>query len=147
MIDGGVQRVPQGPDVPSDLSEEHAPLVGGDEHVGKPHRVGRRVDAAEPLHPFESFTEDVSPLLEDARQLVVNVEIGLDDLAREGAEAATVLERATGEDVEVRPVLKRVDAVEACEPFAAVESEDAVRLPVDDGEDEALLVREVVGEL
>jgi len=40
--------------------------------VGKPYRVGRRVDAAEPLHLLESVTEDVSPLLEDARELVVN---------------------------------------------------------------------------
>jgi hypothetical protein len=77
--------------------------------------------------------------------LVVNVQIGVDDLAGEEAEDAAAIERTTGEDVEVRPVLNRVDALAACEPLAAVGSEDAVRLPV--GDDEALLARKVLGEL
>jgi hypothetical protein len=44
------------------------------------------------------LTEDVSARLEDAREVVVDVEIALEDLAREGVEAVT-LERRTGEKV------------------------------------------------
>ena len=105
------------------------------------------LDAAESLHPLESFAEDVSPLVERTRELIVNVEVGLDDLAREGAEAAAFLVGAFIADIEGRPLPKRVKAVEAGELFAAMEPEDAFRLPFDHRQDEALLGREVVVEL
>jgi hypothetical protein len=97
---------------------------------------------ADPPH-----SEDVPPFGEDAGQVVADIQIGLDDLAREGSEAAAVLERATGDDEEVRPLLVRLDRVEAGEPFASVEAEHALGLPVDDGAHQALLVREVVTQL
>ena len=93
MVNRRRERVLQGADVPGDLSEEHAALIRREEHVGEPRGVGGRVDAAELPHAIEPDAEDLAPLREHLREPVAYVEIGLDDLARERAEAAAVLER------------------------------------------------------
>jgi hypothetical protein len=38
---------------------------------------------------LDSLAEDVSPLIERGREFIVNVEVGLDDLARDGAQAVS----------------------------------------------------------
>ena len=80
-------------------------------------------------------------------EFIVNVEVGLDDLAREGPEAAAFLVGALVADVEIRPLPKPVEVVEAGRTRCAVEPEDALGLPLDNGQDETLLGREVVVEL
>ena len=86
-------------------------------------------------------------MIERAGKFVVNVEVGLDDFAGEGAEAAAFLVGAFVGDVVVRPFPKRVEVIEAGESFTAMEREDAFGLPGDDGQDEVFLGREVVIDL
>jgi len=147
VIDGCVQSVLQGRDVSSDLSEKHAALVSGEEHVCDLYRVDRCVEATTPLHLLESFAEDVYPLFEDTSKLFVDIETTLEDLARERAKAAPALEWPARVREEVHPALECVDVIKATELIAAMELQHVRRLPVDHTADEALLVREVVTEL
>lgn len=147
VIDGCVQSVLQGRDVSSDLSEKHAALVCGEEHVRELYRVDRCVEVTTPLHPLESFAEDVYPLFEDTSKLFVDVETAFEDLARERAKAAAALEWPARVREEVHPALECVDVVKAAELIAAMELQHVRRLPVDHAADEALLAREVVTEL
>src|SRR3954471_14749578 len=114
--------------------------------MGQLGGISLSADAAEALHPLESISEDVSPLLERGREFCAYVEVGLDDLAGERAEGAAFLVGVLVGDVVGGPFPQRVEAFEASEPFTAMELEDALGLPVDDGEDKALLGGEVVVE-
>lgn len=79
VVDGCPQGVFQRGDVAGDLGEEHAALVGGEQEMGQSSGIRLSADATEPLHPFESISEDVSPLLERVREFRANVKISLDD--------------------------------------------------------------------
>src|SRR5437764_5580367 len=147
LVDGCPQGVFQRGDVSGDLGEEHAALVGGEQEIGQSGGIRLSADTAEPLHPFESISEDVSPLLERVREFRANVKVCLDDLAGERAETAAFLVGVLIGDVEARPFPKRVEAFKVGEPLTAMEREDALGLPLDDREDKALLGREVVVEL
>src|SRR5215469_11006247 len=85
VVDGCLQGVFQRADVSGDLGEEHAALVGGEQEIGQPSGIRLSADAAEPLHPFESVSEDVPPLIERVREFRANVKVRLDDLAGERA--------------------------------------------------------------
>ena len=147
MVDGCVQGIPQRSDVPGYLSEEHAALEGGQEQVRQLGRVSVGADAAPLSHLLEPFAEDVPPLVEGAGELVMDIEIGLDDLARERTQRAALLVGALVSDVEVGPLPKGAEVVELAEPIAAEEVEDTLGLPCDDRQDETLLGRELVIEL
>src|SRR4051794_24750711 len=121
MVDGCLQGIFERRDVAGDLGEEHAALEGGKEQVGQLRGICFGAHSAESLHVLDSLAEDVSPLVERARELIVNVEVGLDDLAREGAEAAAFLVGAFVTDVEGRPLPKRAEGVEAGELLTAME--------------------------
>jgi hypothetical protein len=103
--------------------------------------------AIESLHVLNPIAEDVSPLLKALAGSSWTFEVGLDDLAREGAEAAAFLVRAFVPGVEGGPPPKRVDGVEAGELLPAMDGQDAFSLPADHSQDEALLGWEVVVEL
>ncbi|MGV9346757.1 hypothetical protein ACWDSD_18425 [Streptomyces spiralis] len=77
----------------------------------------------------------------------MNVKVGLDDLADQGAEAAAFLVGVLVADVEIRPLPARVEIVEGSESLTAMEREDAIGLPGDHGQDRTLLRREVVVQL
>ena len=102
-VDGCPQRFFQRGDVPGDLSEEHAALESGEQEIGQPSGIRLGAEAAGFLHPPESVPEDVSPLPERVREFGADVEVCLDDLAGEGAEAASFLVGVLVGDVEVRP--------------------------------------------
>jgi hypothetical protein len=65
---------------------------------------------------------------------------------RAGLHVRTQTRHGRGNSFSLESALEADEAVQRSTSFAAMASEDAVRLPVDDGEGEALLVRDVVGE-
>src|SRR4051812_18971519 len=77
----------------------------------------------------------------------MNVEVGLDDLAGERPEAAPFVVGALVADIEVSPLPKPIKVLEPVELLAAMEPEDALSLPLDHRQHEALFGREVVVDL
>jgi len=99
------------------------------------------------LRALKAVAENISPLIERVGKFLVNIQLGLDDLAGQRTETASLLIRALVGDVVIRPLPKGIQAVEPTEPFTAQEGQDAFGLPGDDGQDEVLLGGEVVVDL
>ena len=91
-------------DLLSDLGEDHPALEGGQEQVRKLPGIGLGAQSAATLQIRQRILEDLPPLAERARELVMDVEVGLDDLAGERAEGASFVERAFVSNIEGGPL-------------------------------------------
>lgn len=110
-------------------------------------RVGFDPQIAPIPHAPQAAAKHLFPAVEFGGQVVVDVKIGLDDLARERPEAAATLIGILVPHVVIRPCPEGREAVESGELRTLVKLDDSVGLPGDDRPDQALLVGQVVVEL
>ena len=117
------------PGTPAAVMEDQIPGDVMDERL---QRLQERINAHRLAFNRSKVGTNTQILIERTGKFLVNVKVRLDDLAREGAEAAAFLVGALVGDVVIRPLPKRVEVVEAGESLTAMEREDAPGLPRDD---------------